>query len=138
MALRKPVLYACILVGCALIAAGPATLLAPDEAAGAFGIAADSPEARGYILATASRDVALGVWLLALLALKADPRILAASVGAISVVAAADAVNVLTSPVGRPFPALIGHAGGLVVLLVLGWWLWKREPAGNGSAITGR
>jgi len=127
MALRKSARYASILVGCALIAAGPATLLVPAEAAGAFGIAADSPEARGYLIATASRDVALGVWLLALLALRADSRILAASVGAIAIVAAADTLNVLTSPVARPFPALVGHFGGFLVLLVLVWWLRKGD-----------
>lgn len=112
-----------VLMGIALLAAGPATVLTPQTAATAFGIPADSANARAYLLATATRDVALGVWLLALIALKARRRILAGSMFALGIVAAGDAANVWTNRGGWGEPALIVHLGSLALLLGLGWWL---------------
>jgi len=112
------------LVGSALIAVGPATLLAPDTAASAFGIPATTAETKAYLLASAMRDVALGSFLLAALALRASRRLLAGYVLALAFVAAADATNVAayTARHGGAW-ALVVHVGGFIVLAALAWSL---------------
>jgi hypothetical protein len=114
-----------VLVALALISLAPVAQLAPDVAATAFGIPAGTAEARAYLVAAATRDLALGVWLLALLALRANRRVLAASVLAIAIVAAGDAANVVAYSGWRGASALVLHMGGLGVLLAVGWWLWQ-------------
>ncbi len=113
-----------VLIGLALISAGPASLFIPDLAAQAFGIPADSEHACGYLLATGVRDVALGSWLLALVGLGASRKLLAASVFAIAIVAAGDVLNVCAHSDWQLVPAHVGHLGGLVVLLAFGGWMW--------------
>lgn len=115
------------LVALTLLAVGPVALLAPDVAAAAFGIAASTPEARAYLLAAAARDSALGLILLALLGLGAGRRVLAAVVLGTALIGACDALNYVTYMAWRGGPALIVHVGGLVVLLVVGAWLWLQE-----------
>ena len=112
------------LVGSALIAVGPVTLLAPDTAASAFGIPATTAETKAYLLASAMRDVALGSFLLAALARRASRRLLAGYVLALAFVAAADATNVAayTTRHGGA-SALVVHVGGVVVLAALAWSL---------------
>ena len=114
---------ATLAIGVALISAGPAALLSSSAAATAFGIPADTAEARSYLLAAATRDTALGSWLLALLALGAGSRLLAASVFAIALVALGDAATVVAYARSAVTPALVIHLTGLVVLLALGWLL---------------
>ena len=114
-------------IGFVLVGFGPAALIAPETAAHLFGISADTPESRAYLLAAATRDVALGVWLLALLAVRVRRRVLAVSVLAIAVVAAGDAANVFVhSGLGSAL-ALGTHLGSLGMLLALGWWLWRGD-----------
>jgi hypothetical protein len=109
-------------IGFALVAVGPAALLTPDTAATAFGIPAATADARAYLVASATRDVALGIWLLALIRLRAGSRLLAASVFAIALVAVGDALNVAVNA-GHVAPALVPHLAGVFVLLVLGLYL---------------
>lgn len=115
------------LIAAALIAAGPAAFLAPDRAGEAFGVAASTREARVYLLATATRDLALGIWLLSLVVLRVDRRVLAASAFALAVVAAGDVVNVATYSAGRNPSALVVHVAGFSLLAVLGVVLWRRN-----------
>ena len=115
------------LIGLTLVAVGPVAVLAPATAATAFGIPAATVEARAYLLASATRDVALGIWLLALVRLRAGRRLLASSVFAIALVAAGDATNVAAYAGWQASPALTPHIGGVVVLLVLGLYLWRGE-----------
>ena len=116
---------AVIIIGVGLLAFGPLALLSPETAASAYGIPADTPESRAYLLAAATRDVALGSLLFALLGLRASLRMLAASVFAISVVAAADAANVIAHTGWRGSNALVIHVGGFCGLLAMGCWLWR-------------
>jgi hypothetical protein len=122
----KPLLT---IIGLVLLAAGPAALLAPESAAAAFGIPIDGAASRAYLLATATRDVALGALLLALLRADATRRVLATTVLAIAVVAAGDAANVMGHASSQSWPALIVHVGGLVVLLAIGWRMWRSGDA---------
>lgn len=116
-----------LVIGVALLSVGPVALLMPEAAATAFGIPADTPQARAYLLATATRDVALGSWLLALLGLRADRRLLAASMLVIALVAAGDATNVVMHTGWHDAQALAIHVSGLGLLLALGWWLWHTD-----------
>jgi hypothetical protein len=116
-------------IGVVLIAVGPVTLLAPDTAATAFGIPADTPAARAYLLAAGVRDVALGGWLLALLWLGARSRELAVSILAIAVVAAGDAANVVANVGSESGMALLVHIGGLTVMVALGCRLWMSRES---------
>ena len=117
------------LIGLALLAFGPTALLVPEVAAGGYGVPADTPEARAYLLATAARDVALGCWLLAMLGLGVSRRALAASVLAIALVAASDATILATYTGSLATPALAIHVAGLIVLLAVGSWLWRPSAA---------
>jgi hypothetical protein len=116
-----------VVIGLVLIGFGPAALVAPETAAHLFGIPADTPESRAYLLAAATRDVALGAWLLALLAVRVRRRVLAVSVLAIAIVAAGDAANVFMHAGPRGALALGTHLGSLSMLLALGWWLWRGD-----------
>jgi hypothetical protein len=110
------------LIGLGLIAFGPAALLAPELSANAFGLPADTAEARAYLYAAAARDVALGAGLLAALALGASRRVLAGLVFAMAIVAAGDAINVLAH---RGFTSIapVIHIASLIGLVVLGGWV---------------
>lgn len=121
------------LVGFGLIGFLPAALLAPGLAADAFGIPTDTAEAESYLFAAAVRDSALGVGLLAALALGAGRRVLAGLLFALAVVAAGDAVNVVAH---RGFTGLapVIHIGSLVGLVVLGVWVRRSASAASGAA----
>ena len=121
----RDIRIALAVVGLALIAVGPMAVLAPATVATAFGIPAATADARAYLLASATRDVALGIWLLALVRLRPGRRVLASSLSAIALVAAGDAVNVAAYAGWQP--ALVLHIGGLFVLLVLGLYLWRAD-----------
>jgi hypothetical protein len=114
------------LAGVGLIGFLPAALVAPELAAEAFGTAADSPEARTYLTAAAIRDAALGVGVLAALALGASRRVLAGLVFALAVVAGGDAVNVVAHH-GFTGIAPVIHIGSFVGLVVFGLWVWPRR-----------
>jgi hypothetical protein len=120
-----------VLIAFGLLAFGPLALLAPETAASAYGIRADSPETRAYLFAAAVRDVALGCWLLALLGLGATRQMLAASVFAIAIVAAGDAANVLAHTGWRSSTALVVHAGGFFALVAVGIWVLKARVDGE-------
>lgn len=112
----------------ALLVPGPIALIAPDFAASAFGIPVPSVEAKAYLLAIGARDIALGVWLLSLIALGAKGRLLAVSVWSIAIVAAGDALNVGLFTQWQNVQSLVPHVGGFIVLIAAGWWLWSRTP----------
>lgn len=114
------------MIGLALLLPAPISLISPQLAASAFGVPAGTVESQAYLLATSVRDVALGVWLLSMITLRADRRLLAVSVWSISLVAAGDALNVAVYTQLQNMLSLAPHVGGLLVLGGLGWYLWNR------------
>jgi hypothetical protein len=114
------------LIGLGLLAFGPAALFAPELSANAFGLPADTAEARAYLYAAATRDVALGAGLLAALALGASHRVLAGLIFAMAIVAAGDAINVLAHQCFMGLAPLI-HIGSLIGLLVVGGLVWRAK-----------
>lgn len=114
------------MIGSALLVPAPIALFSPKLAASAFGVPVTTVESQAYLLATATRDVALGVGLLSMISLGAERRLLAASVWSISIVAAGDALNVGLYTQWRNPQALGPHVVGIFVLFATGWWLWSR------------
>ncbi len=113
-----------ILIGVALLVPLPIAVYSPDLAASSFGVPVSGDEAQAYLLATATRDVALGVWLLSMLLLGAERRLLAVALWSIAIVAAGDAGNVGTYTQWKSFQTLAPHIAGFLVLLTAGCWLW--------------
>ena len=67
------------LIGLGLLTVGVLAIAAPETAALMFGVPAQTTEARPYVRATATRDVAIGCWFLVLLALRVSRQTLGAS-----------------------------------------------------------
>jgi hypothetical protein len=67
------------LIGIGLLAIGALAIAAPETAALMFGVPTQTTEARAYVWATATRDVAIGCWFLVLLALRVSRQALSAS-----------------------------------------------------------
>lgn len=124
------------LIGLALLVPAPVALVSPQLAAGAFGIPASTNEAQAYLLAIGVRDTALGVWLLAMVALGAERRFIAASLWSIAIVAIGDALNVGIYTHWQNLASLVPHLGGVVVLAGLGWWLWTGGTTNTERATT--
>ena len=116
-------------IGVTLVALGPAALVSPPFAARMYGISADTPSAEAYLLAAATRDVALGIGLLTALGFGARRRVLAALLLGIALVAAGDAANVLLHAGWKNPLALAVHIGGFAVVLTIGLWLWRTDGA---------
>lgn len=122
-----------IAIGLALLLPAPIALVSPKLAASAFGVSANTVESHAYLYATATRDVALGVWLLSMVVLGASRRLLAAAVWSIAIVAAGDAVNVAYFTEFQNAPILLPHVAGFLVLCITGWVLWaKQQPRVTG------
>ncbi len=120
-----------LLVGLGLISVGPMTAISPDFAAQTYGVELTSADGLGFLRATAIRDVALGVTLIALLGIGSSLRTLSAAVLSLGVVAAGDALNVFLHR-GSVSAAMGLHLFGLLLLMTIGWWL-QRKPQGLSS-----
>ena len=112
------------LIGIGLLAVGTLAIAAPETAAAMFGIPTQTSEARAYVWATATRDVAIGCWFLVLLALRVSRQALGASLIIIALIPIGDFVNVCSNA-GQSTPALLLHGGSSVAFLALGVWLWR-------------
>ncbi len=115
-----------LLVGLGLISVGPMTAISPQFAARTYGVELSSADGLGFLRATAIRDVALGVSLIALVGIGSSLRALSAAVLSLGVVAAGDALNVFLHR-GSVSAAMGLHLFGLLLLMALGWWL-QRKP----------
>ncbi len=67
--------------------------------------------------------------------MNADNRLLAFSLWSIAIVATGDALNVGVYTQGKSPLTLGPHVGGLVVLAVLGWWLWSRPASADKQSV---
>ncbi len=119
--------YAVALIGVGLIGIGPVALVAPEAGAELFGIPSRSAEAHAYLWAAATRDVAIGGMLLALLALGVRERVLGACVAVVGLIPIGDALNVYRHAGLDAMPALAVHVGSIVFLGVLAAWLWRHD-----------
>jgi Domain of unknown function (DUF4267) len=91
-----------------------------------FGVPAQTTEARPYVRATATRDVAIGCWILVLLALRVSRQALGASLIVMALIPIGDFVNVYSNA-GQSTMALLLHGGSSAVFLAFGVWLWRSK-----------
>ena len=114
------------LIGIGLLTIGALAIAAPETAALMFGVPTQTTEARAYVWATATRDVAIGCFFLVLLALRVSRQALGASLIVMALIPIGDFVNV-SSNAGQSTMALLLHGGSSVVFLTLGVWLWRTK-----------
>jgi len=114
------------LIGIGLLTIGALAIAAPETAALMFGVPTQTTEARAYVWATATRDVAIGCWFLVLLALRVSRQALGASLIVMALIPIGDFVNVYSNA-GQSTMALLLHGGSSVVFLILGVWLWRTK-----------
>ena len=114
------------LVGIGLLTIGALAIAAPETAALMFGVPTQTTEARAYVWATATRDVAIGCFFLVLLALRVSRQALGASLIVMALIPIGDFVNVYSNA-GQSTMALLLHGGSSVVFLALGVWLWRTK-----------
>jgi len=114
------------LIGIGLLTIGALAIAAPETAALMFGVPTQTTEARAYVWATATRDVAIGCWFLVLLALRVSRPALGASLIVMALIPIGDFVNVYSNA-GQSTIALLLHGGSSVLFLTLGVWLWRTK-----------
>ena len=114
------------LIGIGLLTIGVLAIAAPETAALMFGVPTQTTEARAYVWATATRDVAIGCWFLVLLALRVSRQALGASLIVMALIPIGDFANVYSNA-GQSTMALLLHGGSSVVFLTLGVWLWRTK-----------
>ena len=114
------------LIGIGLLTIGALAIAAPETAALMFGVPTQTTEARAYVWATATRDVAIGCWFLVLLALRVSRQALGASLIVMALIPIGDFVNVYSNA-GQSTMALLLHGGSSVVFLAFGVWLWRTK-----------
>jgi hypothetical protein len=114
------------LIGLGLLTVGVLAIAAPETAALMFGVPTQTTEARAYVWATATRDVAMGCWFLVLLALRVSRQALGASLIVMTLIPIGDLVNVYSNA-GQSTMALLLHGGSSVVFLAFGVWLWRTK-----------
>ena len=114
------------LIGIGLLTIGALAIAAPETAALMFGVPTQTTEARAYVWATATRDVAIGCFFLVLLALRVSRQALGASLIVMALIPIGDFVNVYSNA-GQSTMALLLHGGSSVLFLTLGVWLWRTK-----------
>ena len=114
------------LIGIGLLTIGALAIAAPETAALMFGVPTQTTEARAYVWATATRDVAIGCFFLVLLALRVSRPALGVSLIVMALIPIGDFVNVYSNA-GQSTMALLLHGGSSVVFLALGVWLWRTK-----------
>ena len=116
------------LIGIGLLAIGAFAIAAPETTAAMFGVRIHSTEARPYVWATATRDVAIGCWFLVLLVLRVPRQTLGASLIVAALIPIGDFINVYSNAV-ESTTALLLHGGSSIVFLAFGTWLWLTDPS---------
>jgi hypothetical protein len=114
-----------VLIGLGLLAVGAFAIASPETAAVMFGVPMQATEAKAYVLATATRDVAIGCWFLTLLALRVRRQTLGASLIVVALIPIGDFINVYSNA-GKG-PALLLHGGSSLAFLAFGVWLWRTD-----------
>ena len=112
------------LIAVGLVAVGAFAIAEPEAAAVMFGVPAQANEARAYIRATATRDIAIGCCFLTLLAIGVCRKTLGASLVAVALIPVGDFINVYLNA-SHSTTALLLHGGSSVAFLVFGVWLWR-------------
>lgn len=113
-----------VVIGIGLLAVGVFAIASPKTAAVMFGVPTQATEGRAYVWATATRDIAIGCWFLALLALRVGRQTLGVSLITVALIPIGDFINVYSNA-GTSTTALLLHGGSGAAFLLFGVWLWR-------------
>jgi Domain of unknown function (DUF4267) len=112
-----------VFIAISLCVVGGSALMVPETAARLYGVATSDPTARAYVWATGLRDIAIGCWLLGLVAVRVNPRVLGVLVAVLTLIPVGDAIIVWTNARTASPLALACHLSSAVAFITLAWWL---------------
>ena len=125
---RAPLLFwMVVLLAAGIIFIGIRFLAAPLAAAAAFGVPAGATPQMAYLWAKGTRDVVSGLLLLAVLAMRVRPRVIAVFILVAALIPVADFVNVYLN-MGY-VSALAIHAGTAAFMITLAALLWRNSAS---------
>ena len=125
---RAPILFwMVVLLAVGIIFIGIRFLAAPLTAAAAFGVPAGPTSQMAYLWAKGTRDIVSGLLLLALLGMRARPRVIAVFILVAALIPVADFVNVYLN-MGY-VSALAIHAGTAAYMVILAALLWRNRAS---------
>jgi hypothetical protein len=133
MTKRVVATWVVIPIGTSLVLIGMCALVVPDFAARSYGVPSDSDATRAFVRAAGTRDIAIGGWLLSLLALQVGSRVLGISFLVLTVIPASDLLIVATARSGGNTGALALHGSAILVLPALGCWLLRDGRRTKGT-----
>jgi Domain of unknown function (DUF4267) len=119
------------LFGIGLIGVGAASLVAPQTAAALFGVPASGGSTSAYIWAAGTRDIAIGGFVLVLVGLRVNARVVGAFMLVVAVIPVGDLVNVYIHAGAGSREALVLHGVSAVFLVALGRSLWRGGKASD-------
>jgi hypothetical protein len=117
------------LFGIGLIGVGAASLVAPQTAASLFGVPASGGSTSAYIWAAGTRDIAIGGFVLVLIGLRVNARVVGALMLVVALIPVGDLVNVYVHAGTGSRESLVLHAVSVVFLVALGSSLWRGAKA---------
>lgn len=114
-----------VLIGISLIAVGTLAVVAPATAAAMFGVPTSATQTRAYVWSTGTRDIVIGIWLIALVVLRVGPRLLGASLLVTGLIPLGDVFIVYINSGTRSAVPLVFHSAAIVLFFAFGLWLWQ-------------
>jgi len=111
------------LFGIGLIVIGAASLISTQSAADAFGVPASRASTPAYVWAAGIRDIAIGFFVMVLLAYRVKARILGALMFVAALIPAGDLINVYVNMGVSSRAPLVLHGASVLFLVGLGWIL---------------
>lgn len=114
-----------VLIGISLIAVGTLAMVAPETAAAMFGVPASTNQTLAYVWSTGTRDIVIGIWLIALIVLRVSQRVLGASLLVTGLIPVGDVFIVYINSGTRSALPLVAHSAAIAMFFAFGLWLWQ-------------
>ena len=112
-----------VLIAGGIIFIGGRFLVAPLSGAEGFGVPAEGTRMFAYLWAKGTRDIVSGLFVILLLWLGVDRRVLAAFIAVAALIPIGDFINVYLNVGANNATALLIHGGTAVFMLVLAGFL---------------
>lgn len=114
-----------VLIGISLIAVGTLAMVAPETAAAMFGVPASTNQTLAYVWSTGTRDIVIGIWLIALIVLRVSQRVLGASLLVTGLIPVGDVFIVYINSGTRSALPLVVHCAAIALFFAFGLLLWQ-------------
>lgn len=115
------------LLAIGIIFIGARFIVVPLPAARDFGVTVPETKTFTYLWAKGTRDIVSGLFLMALLALKVTPSVLAVFLFVASLIPFGDMVNIWASLREKNVPALLIHGGTALFMWVLAFLILRLQ-----------